>query len=31
VGGPIGPNARAFVDEVVMLTKKRAPVIGVRS
>jgi hypothetical protein len=31
LGGPIGPNARAFVDEVVMFTRKRAPIIGVRS
>jgi hypothetical protein len=31
LGGPIGPNARAFVDEVVMFTRKRALVIGVRS
>jgi hypothetical protein len=29
--GPIGPNARTFVDEVVMFTRKRAPIIGVRS
>jgi hypothetical protein len=31
LGGPIGPNARAFVDAVVMFTRKRAPDIGVRS
>jgi hypothetical protein len=31
LGGPIGPNARAFVDEVVMFTRKRAPITGVRS
>lgn len=30
-GGPIGPNARAFVDEVVSCSRKRAPLIGVRS
>jgi hypothetical protein len=30
-GGPIGPNARDFVNEVVDFTRKRAPVIGVRS
>jgi hypothetical protein len=30
LGGPIGPNARSFVDEVVMFTRKRAPLIGVR-
>jgi hypothetical protein len=29
--GSIGPNAHAFVDEVVMFTRKMAPVIGVRS
>jgi hypothetical protein len=31
LGGPIGPNARAFVDEVVMFTRKMTPIIGVRS
>jgi hypothetical protein len=31
LGGSIGPNAHAFVDEVVMFTRKMAPVIGVRS
>jgi hypothetical protein len=31
LGGPIGPNARTFVDEVVMFTRKRAPAIAVRS
>jgi hypothetical protein len=31
LGGPIGPNTRAFVDEVVMFIRKGAPVIGVRS
>jgi len=30
-GGPIGQNARAFIDEVVTFTRKRAPIIGVRS
>jgi hypothetical protein len=30
LGGPIGPNARSFVDEVVMFTRKRAPLIGVQ-
>lgn len=29
--GPVGPNERSFVDEVVMFTRKRAPLIGVRS
>jgi hypothetical protein len=31
LGGPIGPNVHAFIDEVVMFTRKSAPVIGVRS
>jgi hypothetical protein len=31
LGGPIGPNAHTFVNRVVMFTRKRAPVIGVRS
>jgi hypothetical protein len=30
-GGPIGPNTRAFVDEVVLSTRKWAPLIGVSS
>jgi len=30
LGGPIGPNYRAFVDEVVLFTRKRAPLIGVK-
>ncbi len=30
-GGPIGTNARSFVDEVALFTKKWAPLIGVRS
>jgi hypothetical protein len=30
-GGPIGPNRRAFVDEVVLFTRKWAPLIGVSS
>ncbi|TVU07398.1 hypothetical protein EJB05_47451, partial [Eragrostis curvula] len=29
--GPIGPNVRAFVDEVVSCSRKRTPLIGVRS
>jgi hypothetical protein len=28
--GPIGPNAHSSVDELVMFTRKRAPIIGVR-
>ena len=31
LGGPIGINHCPFVDEVVMFTRKRAPLIGVRS
>ncbi|KAJ1254656.1 hypothetical protein BS78_K008000 [Paspalum vaginatum] len=31
LGGPIGINHRTFVDEVAMYTKRRAPLIGVRS
>ena len=30
LGGPIGLNARAFVDEVVLYTRNRAPLIGVK-
>jgi hypothetical protein len=30
-GGPIGPNARDFMNEVVAFSRKRALVIGVRS
>lgn len=29
-GGPVDENYRTFVDEVVMFTKKRAPLIGVK-
>nr|TKW32411.1 hypothetical protein SEVIR_2G167400v2 [Setaria viridis] len=31
VGGPCGDNRRTFVDEVVLFTKKKAPLIGVRN
>ena len=31
LGGPCGDNRRAFVDEVVMFTRMKAPLIGVRS
>jgi hypothetical protein len=31
LGGPVGDNCRAFVDEIVMFTRKRAPLIGVKS
>jgi hypothetical protein len=30
LGGPVGENSQTFVDEVVMFTRKRAPLIGVR-
>ena len=30
LGGPIGPNYRAFVDEVVLFMRKSAPLIGVK-
>jgi hypothetical protein len=30
-GGLVGGNYRSFVDEVVMYTRKRAPIIGVKS
>ena len=31
LGGPIGENRRSFVDEVVAFTRKKAPVIGVKT
>lgn len=31
LGGPIGLNYRTFVDEVVMFTRRKGPLIGVRS
>jgi hypothetical protein len=31
LGGPVGENYRTFTDEIVMFTRKRAPLIGVRS
>jgi hypothetical protein len=31
LGGSVGINHSSFVDEVVMFTRKRAPLIGVRS
>jgi len=31
LGGPIGENHRSFVDEVVTFTRKKAPVIGVKT
>ena len=30
LGGPVGDNYRSFVDEIVMFTRKRAPLIGVK-
>jgi hypothetical protein len=30
LGGPVGPNTRTFVDEIVLFTKKKAPLIGVK-
>jgi hypothetical protein len=29
--GPVGSNKRIFVDEITMFTRKRAPLIGVRT
>jgi len=31
LGGPVGDNYRSFVDEIIMFTRKRAPLIGVKS
>jgi hypothetical protein len=31
LGGPAGDNYRTFTDEIVMFTRKRAPLIGVRT
>ena len=31
LGGPIGQNRRSFVDEVVAFTRKKAPVLGVKT
>ena len=30
-GGPVGDNYRSFVDEIVMFTRKRAPLIGMKT
>jgi hypothetical protein len=30
-GGPYGENNRTFVDEIVVFTRKKAPLIGVQS
>jgi len=31
MGGPYGENNHTFVDEIVVLTRKKAPLIGVQS
>ena len=31
LGGPVGENERTFVDEIVVFSRKRATLIGVRS
>jgi len=31
LGGAVGENSRTFIDEIVMFTRKRAPLIGVRT
>lgn len=31
LGGPYGENSRTFVDEIVVFTRKKAPLIGVQS
>ena len=31
IGGSVGPNICAFVDEIVLFTRTRAPLIGVNS
>jgi hypothetical protein len=31
LGGPVGENSRTFIDEIVMFTRKRVPLIGVRT
>ncbi|KAL6871046.1 hypothetical protein ACP4OV_014894 [Aristida adscensionis] len=31
LGGAVGSNSRTFTDEIVMFTRKRAPLIGVRT
>ena len=31
LGGPVGDNYRSFVDEIVMYTRKRTPLIGVKT
>jgi hypothetical protein len=30
-GGPVSDNYRSFIDKVVMYTRKRAPIIGLKS
>ena len=31
LGGPVGDNYRPFVDEIAMFTRKRTPLIGVKT
>ena len=31
LGGAVGKNSRTFTDEIVVFTRKRAPLIGVRT
>jgi hypothetical protein len=31
LGGPVGANKRTFIDEITLFTRKRAPLIGVRT
>lgn len=31
LGGAVGENSRTFTDEIVLFTRKRAPLIGVRT
>ena len=31
LGGAVGENARTFTDEIVVYTRKKAPLIGVRT
>ena len=31
LGGSVGENERTFVDEIVMFSRKRTPLIGVKS
>jgi hypothetical protein len=31
IEGPVGANKRTFIDEIILFTRKRAPLIGVRT